>query len=185
MSTKQLEKFSTEVKIPENVKVSFKSNMLNVEGPLGKTYKNFRKIPVDIQINDNIVSLKAQGTRNANYAIMNTARSLIKNILEGVIEGYTIKMKIVFSHFPINIKVDGKKVLIENFQGERAARVTKIWGETKVVPKGDDVIITGHVLTDVSQTAAEIENGSKVKNKDHRVFLDGIYKFEKKKGIEK
>ena len=185
MSTKQLEKFSTEVKIPENVKVSFKSNMLNVEGPLGKTYKNFKKIPVDIQINDNMVSLKAQGTRNANYAIMNTARSIIKNILEGVIEGYTIKMKIVFSHFPINVKVDGKKVLIENFQGERAARVTKIWGQTKVVPKGDDVIITGHVLTDVSQTAAEIENGSRVKNKDHRVFLDGIYKFEKKKGIEK
>ena len=185
MSTKQLEKFSTEVKIPENVTVSFKSNMLNVEGPLGKTYKNFKKIPVDIQVNDNIVSLKAQGTRKANYAIMNTARSIIKNILEGVIEGYTIKMKIVFSHFPINVKVDGKKVLIENFQGERAARVTNIWGQTKVVPKGDDVIITGHVLTDVSQTAAEIENGSRVKNKDHRVFLDGIYKFEKKKGIEK
>ena len=185
MSTKQLEKFSTEVKIPENVTVSFKSNMLNVEGPLGKTYKNFKKIPVDIQVNDNIVSLKARGTRKANYAIMNTARSIIKNIFEGVIEGYTIKMKIVFSHFPINVKVDGKKVLIENFQGERAARVTKIWGQTKVVPKGDDVIITGHVLTDVSQTAAEIQDGSRVKNKDHRVFLDGIYKFEKKKGIEK
>ena len=116
---------------------------------------------------------------------MNTARSIIRNILEGVVEGYTIKMKIVFSHFPINVKVEGKKVLIENFQGERAPRITKVWGETKVVPKSDDVIITGHVLTDVSQTAAEIENGSRVKNKDHRVFLDGIYKFEKKKGIEK
>ena len=116
---------------------------------------------------------------------MNTARSIIRNLFEGVIDGYTIKMKVVFSHFPINVKVDGKQVLIENFQGERAPRVTKIWGETKVVPKGDDVIITGHVLTDVSQTAAEIENKSRVKNKDHRVFLDGIYKFEKKKGIEK
>ena len=185
MSTKQLDKFATEVQIPENVKVTFKSNMLNVEGPLGKTYKNFRKIPVDIQINDNTILLKAQGTRNSNYAIMNTARSIIRNILEGVVEGYTIKMKIVFSHFPINVKVEGKKVLIENFQGERAPRITKVWGETKVVPKSDDVIITGHVLTDVSQTAAEIQNGSKVKNKDHRVFLDGIYKFEKKKGIEK
>ena len=185
MSTKQLEKFSTEVEIPENVRVSFKSSMLTVEGPLGKTYKNFRKIPVDIEINDNMVLLKAQGTRNANYAIMNTARSIIRNLLEGVIDGYTIKMKVVFSHFPINVKIDGKRVLIENFQGERAPRVTKIWGETKVVPKGDDVIITGHVLTDVSQTAAEIENKSRVKNKDHRVFLDGIYKFEKTKGIEK
>ena len=57
-------------------------------------------------------------------------------------------------------------------------------GRNQSVPKGDDVIITGHVLTDVSQTAAEIENGSRVKNKDHRVFLDGVYKFEKKKGIE-
>ena len=185
MSTKQLEKFSTEVEIPENVKVSFKSSMLTVEGPLGKTYKNFRRIPVDLEINDIVVLLKARGTRNANYAIMNTARSIIRNLLEGVIDGYTIKMKVVFSHFPINIKINGKQVLIENFQGERAPRVTKIWGETKVVPKGDDVIITGHVLTDVSQTAAEIENKSRVKNKDHRVFLDGIYKFEKKKGIEK
>ena len=49
---------------------------------------------------------------------------------------------------------------------------------------GDDVIITGHVLTDVTQTAAVIEQNSKVKNKDHRVFLDGIYKYEKTKGIE-
>ena len=185
MSTKQLNRFSTEVKIPENVKVSLKTHMLNVEGPLGKTYKNFRKIPVDIEINDNMVLLKAQGTRNSSYAIMNTARSIIRNLLEGVVDGYTIKMKVVFSHFPINVKIDDKRVLIENFQGERAPRVTKIWGETKVVPKGDDVIITGHVLTDVSQTAAEIEDGSRVKNKDHRVFLDGIYKFEKKKGIEK
>ena len=94
-------------------------------------------------------------------------------------------MKVVFSHFPITVKADEKQVLIENFQGERAPRVTKIWGDTKVIPKGDDVIITGHVLTDVTQTAAEIENNSRVKNKDHRVFLDGIYKFEKKKGIEK
>ena len=152
---------------------------------LEKHIKISKKIPVDIQVNDNIISLNAIGTRNSSFAIMNTARSIIKNILEGVIEGYTIKMKIVFSHFPINVKVEGKEVLVENFQGERAPRITKIWGETKVLPKGDDVIITGHVLTDVSQTAAEIENKTRVKNKDHRVFLDGIYKFEKKKGIEK
>ena len=94
-------------------------------------------------------------------------------------------MKIVYSHFPITVKVEGKKVLIENFQGERAYRVSKIWHDTKVTPKGDDVIITGHVLTDVTQTAAEIELNSRVKNKDHRVFLDGIYKYSKVVGIEK
>ena len=184
MSTSQIDKLATELEIPDGVTVSYNKPMITVQGPLGKTWKSFKKIPVTIDVKDGKVLFKAQGTRDKNRAIMNTARSLIRNLCEGVVEGYTIKMKIVFSHFPITVKVDGKTVLIENFQGERAARKTKIWGETKVMPKGDDVIITGHVLTDVSQTAAEIENGSRVKNKDHRVFLDGVYKFEKKKGIE-
>jgi len=184
MSTKQLEKLTTELDIPEGVTVTYEKPIITVQGPLGKTYKNFKKIPVTIEIADNKILFKAQGIRDKSRAIMNTSRSIINNLCEGVIDGYTIKMKVVFSHFPINVKVEGKTVLIENFQGERAARKTNIWGETKVVPKGDDIVITGHVLTDVSQTAAEIENGSRVKNKDHRVFLDGIYKFEKKKGIE-
>ena len=184
MSTSLIDKLAAELEIPEGVTVSYDRPMITVQGPLGKTWKSFKKIPVTIDVTDDKVLFKAQGTRDKNRAIMNTARSLIRNLCEGVVEGYTIKMKIVFSHFPITVKVEGKTVLIENFQGERAARKTKIWGDTKVVPKGDDVIITGHVLTDVSQTAAEIENGSRVKNKDHRVFLDGVYKFEKKKGIE-
>ena len=184
MSTELVDKLAAEVEIPEGVTVTYKKPIVYVQGPLGKTYKNFKKIPVTIEVVDGKVLFKAQGTRDKSRAIMNTARSLIKNLCEGVVEGYTIKMKVVFSHFPITVKVEGEKVLIENFQGERAARKTNIWGETKVTPKGDDVIITGHVLTDVSQTAAEIENNSRVKNKDHRVFLDGIYKFEKKKGIE-
>ncbi|MDC0170809.1 50S ribosomal protein L6 [Candidatus Nitrosopelagicus sp.] len=184
MSTSLIDKLAAELEIPEGVTVSYDRPMITVQGPLGKTWKSFKKIPVTIDVIEGKVLFKAQGTRDKNRAIMNTARSLIRNLCEGVVEGYTIKMKIVFSHFPITVKVDGKTVLIENFQGERAPRKTKIWGETKVVPKGDDVIITGHVLTDVSQTAAEIENGSRVKNKDHRVFLDGVYKFEKKKGIE-
>jgi large subunit ribosomal protein L6 len=184
MSTEQLQKLATELEIPEGVTVTYKRPMITVQGPLGKTWKSFKKIPVTIEVTESKVLFKAQGTRDKSRAIMNTSRSLIRNLCEGVVEGYTIKMKIVFSHFPITVKVEGKTILIENFQGERAPRKTKIWGETKVVPKGDDVIITGHVLTDVSQTAAEIENGSRVKNKDHRVFLDGVYKFEKKKGIE-
>ncbi len=185
MSTKQMEKLDLEIEIPKDVNVELKGRMLQVQGPLGKTHKSFRKIPVIIEIIENKIHLKATGTRKKHYAILNTARSLIRTLCEGVVDGYTIKMKIVYSHFPISVKVQNNNVLIENFQGERAHRTAKIWGGTKVVAKGDDVIITGMVLTDVTQTAAEIELKTKVKNKDHRVFLDGIYKYFKSKGIEK
>ena len=185
MSTKQIANTATEIQIPDDVKVSLKGSMLHVQGPLGHTYKNFKKIPVIIEIDDKKILLKQTGERKKHYAIRNTARSIIQILCAGVVDGFTIKMKVVFSHFPITVKVEGKKVLIENFQGERAPRISMIRGDTKVDVKGDDVIITGPVLTDVSQTAANIQQKSKVKNKDHRVFLDGIYRYSKSKGIEK
>jgi len=185
MSTKQIEKSAVEIQIPENVKVSLNGSMLHVQGPLGKVYKNFKKIPVLIEINNNKILLKKTGERKKHQAILNTARSLIQTLCIGVVDGFTIKMKIVYSHFPITVSVEGKKVLVKNFQGERAERVSAIKGDTLVVAKGDDVIITGPVLTDVSQTAANIQLNTKVKNKDHRVFLDGIYKYYKANGIEK
>jgi len=185
MSTNQLEKFQDQVDIPEGVKVTQKKHMLSFEGPLGKTFKSFRTIPVNIEISEDKILLKSIGDKKRDYAILHTARSIIRNICEGLIVGYTIKMKVVFAHFPITVKVDGKDILIENFQGERAPRKTKIVGNTKVIPKGEDVILTGEVWTDITQTAANIELKTKVKNKDHRVFLDGIYVFDKKKGLEK
>ena len=185
MSTEQIEKFQDEVVIPEGVKVTQSKNMLSFVGPLGKTFKSFRRIPVNIEITENKIILKTTSFRKKDYAILHTARSLIRNICEGLIVGYTIKMKIVYAHFPITVKIEGKTISIENFQGERAPRKTHIVGNTKVIPKGEDILLTGEVWTDITQTAANIELKTKVKNKDHRVFLDGIYGYEKKKGIEK
>jgi large subunit ribosomal protein L6 len=185
MSTKQQEIFQTTFEVPQKVKVSLEKNMLYVEGPLGKTYKNFKKIPVELEVKDNKVSIKAVSPRKKYFAIANTAHSIIRNLCEGVTNGYTVKMKIIYAHFPITVKVKDNRVLIENFQGERAPRVAKIHGTTKVTSKGDEVLVTGQVLNDVTQTAAEIQAVTKVKDKDHRVFLDGIYQYHKAKGIEK
>ena len=185
MSTSQVEKFQDEVVIPDGVTVTQKKNMLLFVGPLGKTHKSFRAIPINIEIAENKVILKTIDFKKRDYAILHTVRSLIRNIFEGLIDGYTIKMKIVYAHFPVTVKVDNKKIIIENFQGERAPRITHIVGNTKVIPKGEDVILTGEVWTDITQTAANIELKTKVKNKDHRVFLDGIYVYDKKKGLEK
>lgn len=185
MSTEQTRKFEEVLQVPKEIKVSLKKRMMQFEGPLGKTYKNFRGIPVDLNIDVGSITIKAQGKRKKDYAILHTARSIIRNICEGLVEGYTVKMKVVFAHFPITVKVVDKTVLIENFQGEHAPRTAKIIGNTKIISKGEDVVLTGHVWTDITQTAANIELHTRVKNKDHRVFLDGIYVYEKKKGIEK
>ena len=75
---------------------------------------------------------------------MNTAKSLLKNMIIGVDRGFTYKLKIVFAHFPITVRIKGKRVYVENFFGERSSRTSDIIGEgTKVSVAGDDVIGTG------------------------------------------
>ena len=115
---------------------------------------------------------------------MGTVHSHIQNLITGVQKGFSYKLKIVFSHFPISAKVQGKTVVIENFTGERRARRIKIRGDTTVKVESEDIVVQGLNLEDVSQTAANIEQATKVKNKDPRVFLDGIYVYERNEGME-
>jgi large subunit ribosomal protein L6 len=44
--------------------------------------------------------------------------------------------------------------------------------------------VQGTNIEDVSQTAANIQQATKIKNKDPRVFLDGIYIYERMEGME-
>jgi len=171
MSTKQMENHELTIPVPDTVKVTEKHRILSVEGPLGKTRKNFKKIPVDLQVSGKNIILKSLGTRKNDYAIFKTAESIINTLIKGVQQGYTFKMKIVYAHFPITVKVKDNNILVENFQGERAARISKIVGDTKVVSKGGG--------------GGSLQQNTKVKNKDHRVFLDGIYLYEKLDGIQK
>ena len=104
-------------------------------------------------------------------------------MITGVTKGYPYKLKIVFSHFPITVKVQDKSVMIENFTGERRPRRVKIIGDVKVKIEPDDIIVEGTNLEDVSQTAANIEQSTRVRRKDPRVFLDGIYVYERNEGM--
>jgi large subunit ribosomal protein L6 len=49
---------------------------------------------------------------------------------------------------------------------------------------GEDVVIQGPSLEDVSQTAANVELSTRIKDKDQRVFLDGLYVYSREEGIQ-
>ena len=84
-------------------------------------------------------------------------------------------MKTVFSHFPIKTSVEGNQLVIQNFLGERFPRRADILENVKIEVKGENLILTSIDKEKVGQTAANIERATKVKNRDIRVFQDGIY----------
>ena len=169
--------------IPEGISVNLDGALLEVKGPVGEVRKDFRRVKVHISKTDNEIILKPYGKRRSDRAILNTARSLVRNLFIGVTEGFKYRLKIVYAHFPSTVNSKGNEVHVENFFGERSPRVAKIVGDCKIAVEGDDVVVSGVSSEHVGQTAANIESSTKIKNKDQRVFLDGLYVYEKTRGI--
>jgi large subunit ribosomal protein L6 len=172
------------IEIPESVEVKVEGRVVTVTGEKGTLTRDFSHTPLSIMLEGAVVKVGVNWPRKREASFVGTISSHIQNMITGVTKGFTYKLKIVFSHFPISVKADGKKVMIENFTGERSPRTAKIMGETKVAVKGDDVIVQGLSIEDVSQTAANIQRATKIKVKDPRVFLDGIYVYERHEGME-
>lgn len=177
--------FEEIINITDNITIKQNKNHLHITGPLGTTFKNFRKIPINFNLNKNELHIQTTDNKKKDYAILHTVKSTIVNLIDGLTTGYTIKMKIVYSHFPISIKIKNNEIHIENFIGERHPRIVKIHGNTKAKISSGDIILTGNVLTEITQTAADLQLKTKIKNKDPRVFLDGIFIYSKTKGIDK
>ena len=115
MSTEEI---MAEVAIPQSVKVTKEGSFVIAKGKLGTVKKDFLKLPATITLEGARVVIKPYGKRKRDLAVTNTARSIIASMIKGVEKGYTYKVKVIFAHFPISVKVKGKEVHVENFFGE-------------------------------------------------------------------
>jgi large subunit ribosomal protein L6 len=175
---------SETIQAPDNVEMTLEGRKITVKGPKGTLVRDFAFAPVSIELEGKNMRVWAEWPRKKEASLVGTLHSHIENMITGVTKGFTYKLKIVFSHFPISVKLKDKTVLIENFTGERNPRKAKVVGNAQVKIQSEDIFIQGMDVEEVSQTAANIEQATKVKRKDPRIFLDGLYVYERSEGME-
>src|ERR687890_2199893 len=107
--------FENEIEIPSEVSITKKDNLIITKGSFGSVQKDFTKMPAIIDLKDNKITIKSQGNRKKDFALVNTLQSVINNMVKGSSQGFTYRLKIVFAHFPISIKIKGKDVVVDNF----------------------------------------------------------------------
>ncbi len=170
-----------EIKIPSGVDVAINYYFLKAKGPKGEITRDFSNPRLIIEKKDNsvIVSspMKKQTKRDSMF--INSCVSNIKNILLGVQGGYEAKMKICSGHFPMSVTIDNKFILVKNFLGEKIPRKTSLLEGVNVKVEGDIIKINGCSKEKVGLAAARIEKLCHIRNKDLRVFQDGIWLTEK------
>lgn len=166
----------------DGISVTVDGSQVTVKGPKGELVRDFKHTEVNIKGSSKEIQVSVEYPRSRQIALVGTVISHIKNMMLGVTHGVVYKMKIVFAHFPPSVKVEGAKLIIENFYGEKARRVAQILPGVTVRVEGDDVILEGIDIERVGQTAANIQRSTRLRRKDPRKFHDGIYVYEKQLG---
>ncbi len=164
-----------EIDIPEGVEVNLEEDTLVVKGPEGENKRNFNMRNIIFEIKEKKIRIGNEKSTKKDKKRINTITAHIKNMIKGIQEKFVYTLKVVFSHFPITVEVSGDEVIIKNFLGEKIPRKCDI-------PKGAEVKINKNIITISSydkeiagQAAANLERVTRIRNKDRRVFQDGIY----------
>jgi large subunit ribosomal protein L6 len=172
------------VQIPADVEISLQGDnvsgyTLTAKGPKGENMRRLKFRGIYIEKQDSIIRVYSKENKSKLKAMVGTFASHINNLIKGVSEGFEYRLKVVYAHFPVKVRVEGKEVIIENFLGEKYPRKSKIVGRTQVRVQGNEIIITGIDKEECGQTAANLEQTTRIKNLDQRIFQDGIYIVEK------
>lgn len=162
------------------VTVEIKSRAVKVTGPRGTLERDFKHVAVELALVKKAVKISVWFGARKHIACIRTVATHISNMIKGVTVGFQFKMRSASNHFPVNLSITEQNTIIEirNFLGEkRVRRLHMLPGVTveQSTDQKDEIILRGNSLDNVSQSAASISQSVLVKDKDIRMFLDGIY----------
>ncbi len=160
------------MKIFDGAKISVDGYKVTLSGAKGTLVRDFSHPLIKIELKNG--EFFAIGDKT----MVNTIEAHVMNMAQGVVNGYSRKLKSLYSHFPISVEVKGKEIMIKNFLGEKQPRKAKISGQTKVEAKGQEITISGPSKEEVGQTIANIKSATRIRKRDSRVFQDGFYVVE-------
>jgi len=167
-----------DVEVLAGVQVEIKGNEVTTKGSAGTNARRFNDALISVSKEGSKISIKPtehKSLAKKGAMAVNSFAKELRNDMEGALKHYEKNMQTVFAHFPITVEVKEGSVMIKNLIGERAPRVAKIVGATKVEVKGQNARIYGPSKDDVSQTSANIRRACKIRRKDERTFQDGLY----------
>ncbi len=169
----------TTIEIPEGVQVEKEGFLIKVTGPKGELTRRITDKSTIVNITAENVEIKFKKPKKTRKKNMNTLSAHIRNMIKGVNDGYTYKLKICSGHFPMTVSLKGDVFEVKNFIGESVPRRLKLKQGVEVKISGEIIEVTSTDKELAGQTSASIETMMKRPGFDKRIFQDGIYITEK------
>ncbi len=174
-----LMKLEEKTELPSGVTATLASGIITVKGPKGEVAKIMKDPTIKNADKENEVTISSQKGTKRQKRVINSFAAHLKNMIEGVQKPYHYTLKICSGHFPMNVSISGEQFIVKNFLGEKSPRTIKLKKGVSVKIEGDQIMIESADKDLAGQQASDIELLTAKRNRDLRVFQDGIYMTEK------
>ena len=163
------------IEIPEGVEVNLDGSSVTVKGKEGEISRSFDLGKLNFDKKDNKIIIGNKQSTKKEKKMMNTIAQHIRNMMKGVQEKFEYKLKVCFSHFPMTVKQEDRKIIVQNFLGEKVPREMTLPEGVEVKIDKAEIIVRSVDKELAGQAAANFETVTKIRGRDKRVFQDGIY----------
>jgi large subunit ribosomal protein L6 len=175
----RIDELKETVNIPDGVEVKVEGNIIIATGQHGQARRSWIEPKVSIWVEGKQVAIGSKNATKKQKRIISTMKSHVQNIIAGVKNNNEYKLKICASHFPMQVVMEGGKLVIKNFFGEKIPRKTELPKEVQIKIQGDRISVSGPDVEKVGEATSIIEQACRIANRDKRVFQDGIFLTEK------
>lgn len=127
------------------------------------------------------IIVTARKNRKTEKRLLGTLEAHINNMIKGLEKPFMYKLQVVNVHFPMTVSHDKAKneFVVKNFLGEKNDRRIPLVAGVDIKINKDIIEIESHNIEKAGQAATNIEKGTHVRNKDRRIYQDGIFIIEK------
>ena len=139
------------IPIPDGVKVSVQGNTVTVEGLKGKLSMNFHP-DMKVIVEDKQVRVERPTDRAFHKALHGTTAALIRNMVKGVTEGFTVVLEVHGLGYRAAVKGNNLELNL----GKSHPDIYPIPKDVKIEVKGNEIHVSGIDKQRVGQVAAEI-----------------------------
>lgn len=168
-----------ETEVPSGITASYVDGRLTVKGPKGEVVRRLQDPKISFKVSGNKIVISCEKATKREKRMANTFNAHLENMIAGVQTPYKYVLKVCSGHFPMNVSISGEQFIVKNFLGEKSPRTLKLKKGVTVKVEGDKIAVESCDKDMAGQMASDIELLTAKRNRDLRVFQDGIYMIEK------
>ena len=178
--TKSASGIREEIAIPADVEIQIEGERIIMKNK-DVTITRILHPLINVKSEGKNLVLTTKKNRKIERRMMGTFFAHIKNMMRGFTEPFKYRLQVVNVHFPMTVSHDKEKkeIVIKNFLGEKKDRRVPLIDGVEVKVTKDIIELESADIEKAGQIATRIEKGARVRDKDRRIYQDGIFIIEK------